>query len=189
MTAATRSRGKIGAEILTQGLKRRRTNNDTAISMKVRRSFHPSPTPSLASDDLENFEDDSDAEFEYIHTPKKHDWDIFRVPCQEPKDRDRTEAPFIATNHDGERVVMWAQMDYGAGANVINRSTVIGLLVVEEVQKQVRDIPEPETQDPRIWSHRGQGHRQALVHRGCIQKDIHRHRTQRLGRRSRGCPL
>ncbi|KAF1983080.1 hypothetical protein K402DRAFT_339258 [Aulographum hederae CBS 113979] len=80
--------------------------------------------------DITFYDDSSDPEYEYIRIPKQRDFDLLPVTKDSsPKDRDTANLPLIGTRvSDGASVTMWAKLDTGAGANVINRTTVAALL-------------------------------------------------------------
>ena len=91
-----------------------------------------SPQPSIRSDaeppELDWYDDNDHDEFEWIKLPKQRDFDVFRVPRHSPEKRNTANVPLIAKRHDGKDVVMWAKMDTGADANIINASTLVALL-------------------------------------------------------------
>jgi hypothetical protein len=123
-------------------LKRRRTEeiaHDSPIRADVQhhitvpqaipREITPDPQePHNRAKDIHLYNDKDDA-YEWIRLPKERTYDLFRVARQKPEKRNQAALPLTATRHDdGKDVIMWAKMDTGADANLINRSTLHELL-------------------------------------------------------------
>lgn len=77
---------------------------------------------------LDWYDDEYHDDFEWIKLPKQRDFDVFRVPHHTPEKRNTANVPLIAKRYDGTDVVLWAKMDTGADANIINASTLVALL-------------------------------------------------------------
>lgn len=87
-------------------------------------------TPDRTSDpDIVFFEEEDNDEYAWVRIPKRRDFNLFKVAKYSPEDRDAAELPLVATRYeDKKQVTLWAKLDTGAGANIINRSTVNALL-------------------------------------------------------------
>lgn len=94
--------------------------------------------------EVEWYDDECHEEYEWIRLPKKRDWDIFSFLKHTPEQRNTSNTPLIARNHDGKEVVMWAKMDTGADVNTINESTLSALFghTASNYKKPLSNSPE-----------------------------------------------
>ena len=128
-------------------LKRRRTIEDvddfsvhtpqhhariSAIKSTTPREMTPDPfEPTNPRKAITFYDDHDDEAFEWIRIPKIREYDLFRVARHAPEDRNKAAMPLVAVRDDGQHVTMWAKMDTGADANLINQSTLAALLGLE----------------------------------------------------------
>jgi len=103
--------------------------------------------------DIQFFDDDCHEEYEWVRIPKNRDYDIFKVARYDPSKRNAAQLPIIATRwEDKAEVTLWAKMDTGADANVINRSTVNSLLG-DSIKSALRAVTLDDTQFALLGHH------------------------------------
>lgn len=84
-------------------------------------------------------DDPEDAEYEWIRLPKKRAYNLKPVALEDRTgEPDTANVPLTATRlSDKRKVTMWAKLDTGAGANLINHST-LNKLLGEKTSKYLR---------------------------------------------------
>lgn len=136
--AAIEATGQIPAESISD-IKERKMEYLEPPSISTPRE---SPTPrsltptseaqreAVAKLDICFVDDPNDDRYEWIRLPKHRDYDLKPVAIEvKDTDRDTANVPLTATRlSDHTPVTMWAKLDTGASANLINHSTVTKLL-------------------------------------------------------------
>jgi len=125
----------------SKGIKRPRhdlvTEQNNGHTLHVMEDLTPrSASPHSANDtsfpaEIQFYDDNCHEEYEWVRLPKKRGYDLYHVMHAmrgTPEDRDDLDCPLTATKHDGTEVTLWANLDTGADANIINLSTVKELL-------------------------------------------------------------
>jgi len=125
----------------SRGIKRPRPDPGCEDTIGLTLHVHEDLTPRSVSphsakdacfpDEIRYYDDNCHEEYEWVRLPKKRAYELYHVLHAmhgSPEDRDDLDAPLTATKHDGTKVTMWANLDTGADANIINLSTVKELL-------------------------------------------------------------